>query len=100
MMIESVMSNPAAAAKVINADLVQRIMSILKDNKSDPAIALSCLRVLEKVGKTDAGLSTIQQCGGEELDDACDGEGLLYNPFLTLSSPSFSPCSRRSWHPP
>lgn len=67
MMIESVMTNPTAAAKVINVELVQRIMSILKDNKTDPAIALSCLRVLEKVGKTDAGLSMIQQCGGEGI---------------------------------
>ncbi|GMI17199.1 hypothetical protein TrLO_g6315 [Triparma laevis f. longispina] len=63
-MIESVMSNPAAAAKVINEELVQRILTILAENNGDPQIALSCLRVLEKVGKTDAGLAMIQRCGG------------------------------------
>jgi hypothetical protein len=63
-MIESVMSNPNAAAKVINEELVQRILTILAENNHDPQIALSCLRVLEKVGKTDAGLAMIQRCGG------------------------------------
>ena len=65
-MIEAIMSNAKAFSKVVDTDLVRRIMKILKENMNDPAIANSCLRVLEKVGKTDEGLSMIHENGGIE----------------------------------
>jgi hypothetical protein len=84
-MIESVMSNPNAAAKVINEELVQRILTILAENNHDPQIALSCLRVLEKVGKTDAGLAMIQRCGGEA---ATKSQRFPSLPFPSISNTS------------
>jgi len=65
-MIEAIMGNAKAFSKVVDTELVRRIMNILKDNMSDPAISNSCLRVLEKVGKTDEGLAMIHENGGIE----------------------------------
>ena len=63
-MIEAVASNPNAFSKVIDEDLVRRVIKILNDNISDPSITLSCLRVLEKIGKTDKGLAMILENDG------------------------------------
>jgi hypothetical protein len=63
-MIEAIMGNAKAFAKICDQNLVDKIMSILNKYMTNPTIALSCMKVLEKVAKTEDGLSMIHQSSG------------------------------------
>ncbi|GMI22914.1 hypothetical protein TeGR_g9288 [Tetraparma gracilis] len=63
-MIEAIMNNKQAFAAVVDQDLVDKVMSILQKYLRDPTIALSCVRVLEKVAKTEEGLAMIHASAG------------------------------------
>ena len=59
-MIEAVLSTPKAFNKILSADLVEKIRSIMAKQSGNTEITLSCVRVLEKVAKSEAGLGFMQ----------------------------------------
>ena len=63
-MIESVMNHPTALSKIVNQDLVNKIIDIMNSHLDDPTIMLSCMRALEKIAKTSEGLDLIQNADG------------------------------------
>jgi len=52
---QAIMGNQKAFAKVVTQDLVDKIMSILLKYVNNPTIALSCMKVLEKVSPLVCG---------------------------------------------